>query len=139
MTGALVSLLSSWQPDGNTNTTKLHVSAPVTLMTRRPLLPAAARLRQVFCCNQRCPSIKSNWKLRKPRSVQFKSDSQKKLPGKKKLESGAQDKMEVKVSFRPGDTKLVLANMQTRVLEDFYKLRRTLTSVGAAASLMRSS
>lgn len=29
--------------------------------------------------------------------------------------------------------------MQTRVLEDFYKLRRALTSVGAAASLMRSS
>lgn len=36
VTGALVSLLSSWQPDGNTNTTKLHVSAPVALMTRGP-------------------------------------------------------------------------------------------------------
>lgn len=80
----------------------------------------------------------SNWKLRKPRSVQFKSDSQKKVPGKKN-ESGAQGKMEVKVSIRPGETKLGSANMQTRVLEDFYKLRRTLTSVGAAASLMRSS
>lgn len=30
--------------------------------------PAAARHRQVFCCNQRYPSIMSNWKLRKPRS-----------------------------------------------------------------------
>lgn len=39
VTGALVSLLSSWQPDGNTNTTKVHVSAPVTLMTRGPSSP----------------------------------------------------------------------------------------------------
>lgn len=78
----------------------------------------------------------SNWKLRKPRSVQFKSE---KTTREKKLESGAQGKMEVKVSFRPGDTKLGSANMQTRVLEDFYKLRLALTSVGAAASLMRSS
>lgn len=55
------------------------------------------------------------------------------------MESGAQGKMEVKVSIRPGEAKLGSANMQTRVREDFYKLRRTLTSVGAAASLMRSS
>lgn len=47
--------------------------------------------------------------------------------------------MEVKVSIGPEDTKLGPANMQTRVLEDFYKLRRTLTSVEAAASLMGSS
>lgn len=74
-----------------------------------------------------------------PRQPTFQVRRSEKLPPRgKQLESGGQGEMEVKVSIT-GLQKLGSANMQTRVLEDFYKLRQTLTSAAAAAGLMRSS